>query len=46
MPNHRARREIVQGAAGQAGDDVRVADGEGEVSGGVKLLTQLIFDHL
>ena len=28
--NRRARREIVQGAAGQAGNDVRVADGEGE----------------
>ena len=29
--NRRARRETVQGAAGQAGDDVRVADWEGEV---------------
>ena len=32
--NHRAGRETVQGAAGQGGDDVRVADGDGEV--GVK----------
>ena len=31
--NHRAGRETVQGAAGQGGDDVRVADGEGEVGG-------------
>ena len=38
--NRHARRETVQGAGGQAGYDVRVADGEGEV--GVKLLTQLI----
>ena len=29
--NRRARRETVQGVAGQAGHDVRVADGEGEV---------------
>ena len=29
--NRRAGRETVQGAAGQAGHDVRVADGEGEV---------------
>jgi len=31
LRNRRARRETVQGAAGQAGHDVRVADGEGEV---------------
>ena len=29
--NLRAGRETVQGAAGQGGDDVRAADGEGEV---------------
>ena len=29
--NLRARRETVQGAAGQRGHDVRVVDGEGEV---------------
>ena len=29
--NRRAGRETVQGAAGQAGHDVRVADREGEV---------------
>jgi hypothetical protein len=29
--NHRAGRETVHGAGGQGGDDVRVADGEGEV---------------
>jgi len=29
--NRRARREAVQGAAGRAGHDVRVADEEGEV---------------
>jgi len=36
----------VQGAAGQGGDDVRVADGEGEVGIGVKLSTLLNFDRL
>ena len=35
--NLRARRETVQGAAGQGGDDVRVADGEGEVGGKLKV---------
>jgi len=30
-PKLRARREAVQGTGGQGGDDVRVADGEGEV---------------
>jgi len=41
--NLRTRRETVQGAAGQAGHDVHVADGEGEV--GVKriLLTRQQF---
>ena len=29
--SHCARSETVQGVAGQAGHDVRVADGEGEV---------------
>jgi hypothetical protein len=29
--NRRARRKTVQGAAGQAGHDVRAVDGEGEV---------------
>jgi len=29
--DRRARRGTVQGAAGQAGHDVRAADGEGEV---------------
>jgi len=33
MPKSPPRRETVQGAAGQGGDDVRVADGEGEVGG-------------
>ena len=33
MPSHRARSETVQGAGGQGGHDVRVADGEGEISG-------------
>ena len=33
MPSHRARSETVQGAGGQGGHDVRVADGEGEVGG-------------
>lgn len=31
--NHSAGRNTVQGAAGQARHDVRVADGEGEISG-------------
>jgi hypothetical protein len=31
QPNRHARWETVQGAGGQGGDDVRVADGEGEV---------------
>ena len=31
--NHRAGRETVQGAGGQGGDDVRVADGENTISG-------------
>jgi hypothetical protein len=36
--NRRAGRETVQGAAGQSGDDVHVAGGDGEVSvNGVKL---------
>ena len=29
--SHRAGRETVQGAAGQTGHDVHVADGKGEV---------------
>ena len=29
--SHRARRETVHGAGGQGGDDVRVAEREGEV---------------
>jgi len=45
-PKLRPRRETVQGAAGQAGHDVRVADGAGEVGKGVKLLTQLFFECL
>jgi len=36
--SHRAGRDTVQDAAGQDGDDVRVADGEGKVGVGVKLL--------
>ena len=38
--NRRARRETVQGAAGQDGDDVRVADGEGEV--GVNIREEVV----
>jgi len=44
--NRCARRQTVQGAAGQSGYDVRVTDGEGEVGVGVKLLTLLVFDRL
>ena len=36
-PSHRARRETVQGAAGQGGHDVRVADGAGEVGGKLRV---------
>ena len=35
--SHRARRETVQGAAGQAGHDVHVADGEDTISGKLKV---------
>ena len=37
--NHRAGRETVQGAAGQGGDDVRVADGQGEVDVRCKIIS-------
>jgi hypothetical protein len=35
--NRRRRRETVQGAAGQGGDDVRVADGEDTINGKLKV---------
>ena len=38
--NRRARRKTVQGAGGQAGHDVRVADGEGEV--GVSMRQEVV----
>ena len=40
--NLRPRSETVQGAAGQGGHDVRVADGEGEV--GVNILAEILSD--
>jgi len=39
------RSKRNQGAGGQAGDDVRVAEWEGEAGVGVKLLTHF-FDRL
>ena len=38
-PKLRPRRETVQGAAGQAGHDVRVADGENKISGKLRVET-------
>ena len=38
--NHRAGRNTVHGAGGQGGDDVRVADGEGEI--GVRIWREVV----
>ena len=43
--NRCACRETVEGAAGQAGDDVRAADGEGEVGVSIMVSGRIILSQ-